>query len=149
MDQRSLNQRSVELIQHPEVRRRMWHAPMFWQVGNKDNPGPEELTLAKVDLTELEVLLAAAALLPSQCAAELNERTPGRADFIIRQVHRGERPLLSPRPLSTQRSIQSTIAARSAAKPLYIRLASPIERSAAVSSAHRTGLSRSVPMFSK
>ncbi|HKK04504.1 MAG TPA: hypothetical protein VKA50_01520 [Gammaproteobacteria bacterium] len=93
MDTQALNSRCVELIQSEDVRKRMWHAPMFWEVG-KDNPAPGELTHPKFDLVELEVLLSAAALQPSQCAEELNEREPGRADFIIRQVHRGELPLL-------------------------------------------------------
>lgn len=93
MDTQALNSRCVDLIQSDDVRKRMWHPPMFWEVGS-DNPAPDDLQQPKFDLMELEVLLSAAALQPSQCADELNEREPGRADFIIRQVHRGELPLL-------------------------------------------------------
>lgn len=94
MDAGELNRRCVSLIQEPDVLLRMWHAPMFWDVGTLDDPRPEELSRPKFDLYELEVVLATAALQPSQCAAEVNAREPGRADFIMRQVRRGERPLL-------------------------------------------------------
>lgn len=95
MDPRALNQRCVELMRHPRVVAQMWHAPMFWHV-DKDNPGPADLTRPRVDLCELEVMLATAAGLPSECAALLEQRQPGRAQFIARSVRRGERPWLAP-----------------------------------------------------
>ena len=66
----------------------------FWQVGNQMNVAPTELTDPKVDTCELEVMLSAAALTDSQCAAELDKREPGRAAFIQRQIREGMRPLL-------------------------------------------------------
>jgi len=98
MDVKNLNRRCVELAQHPDVKLRMWHPPMFWDVGALDDPSPEDLTRPKVDLLELEVVLAAAAWVPSECADELNTREPGRADFLTRQVRRGELPLLHRAP---------------------------------------------------
>jgi len=96
VDSQELNKRCVELFQNPNVRLRMWDARMFWRVGDRQNPRPEELTQPKVDPCELEVLLAAAALTESQCAAELDKKEPGRAAFIQRQVRDGMRPLLRP-----------------------------------------------------
>lgn len=82
-------------MQHPRVKLQMWHPRMFWYV-KRDNPNPRELKRPKVDLQELEVMLAAAALEPSQAAAELDARRPGRAEFILRAVRSGQRPLLAP-----------------------------------------------------
>jgi len=96
MDQQNLNQRCVDLMQHPRVRMQMWNPRMFWKCTRKLNLTAEELTDPKVDLCELEVMLSAAALEQSQCADELNSRNPGRADFIARSVRTGQRPLLSP-----------------------------------------------------
>lgn len=94
MDEQQLNARCVELVQHPDVKLRMWHPRMFWDVGSLDDPLPEDLSKPKFDLRELEVVLSAAAMAPSECAEEVNAREPGRADFLIRQVRRGELPLL-------------------------------------------------------
>ncbi|AEK59042.1 hypothetical protein [Acidithiobacillus caldus] len=96
MDHQELNKRCVELFQNANVRRRMWDARMFWRVGDRMNPTPEELTQPKVDPCELEVMLATAALTESQCAPELDKKEPGRAAFIQRQVREGMRPLLRP-----------------------------------------------------
>lgn len=95
MEQTALNRRCVELMQHPRVKLQMWHPRMFWYV-EKDNPKPADLKRPKVDLWELEVMLSAAARERSQAAGELDARIPGRADFITRAVHSGQRPLLAP-----------------------------------------------------
>ena len=95
MDQETLNQRCVRLMQHPRVKLQMWYPGMFWDIDDSQDPSPSQLTRPKVDLRELEVMLSAAAYEPSVCAQELNAEQPGRADFIIRAVHHGERPLLS------------------------------------------------------
>ena len=94
VDPKALNARCVELFQNPNVRLRLWNARMFWQVGNQMNVAPTALTDPKVDTCELEVMLSAAALTDSQCAAELDKREPGRAAFIQRQIREGMRPLL-------------------------------------------------------
>lgn len=95
MDKEALNQRCVQLMQHPRVKLQMWCSRMFWDAGDSEDPSPSQLTKPKVDLRELEVMLSSAAYEPSLCANELNAEKPGRADFIIRVVHHGERPLLS------------------------------------------------------
>jgi hypothetical protein len=77
MNREELNRRCVELFQHPDVQLRCWHPRMFWETNMKDNPRPEELTRPKVDLRELEVLLAESAHVPSECADELNRRIRG------------------------------------------------------------------------
>lgn len=59
-----------------------------------ENPKPEDLQQPKVDLRELEVLLAEATHQDSQCAAELEQEEPGRATLIRHMVERGEMPLL-------------------------------------------------------
>jgi len=89
-----LNRRCVDLFQNPDVQLHCWHPRMFWETRMKENPAPEELTTPKVDLRELEVLLAETAHVPSQCAEELNQEAPGRADLIRHMVHRGEMPYL-------------------------------------------------------
>lgn len=94
MDQNELNTRCVELFQSPRVMQKMWNARMFWEFGRKLNPQAADLTVPKVDLEELEVLLSAAAYVDSQCAAAVNAREAGRADFIRRAVQSGQRPLL-------------------------------------------------------
>lgn len=94
MDKTELNNRCVDLFFHPRVQQKLWHPRMFWDVGSQLSPKRSELTKPKVDLVELEVLLAAAAYEPSQCADELNTREPGRADFIRRAVQSGQRPML-------------------------------------------------------
>jgi hypothetical protein len=94
MDQTELNQRCVNLFFHPRVQTKLWHPRMFWDVGMELSPKPTDLTKPKVDLMELEVLLAAAAYEDSQCANDLNNREAGRADFIRRAVQSGQRPLL-------------------------------------------------------
>lgn len=94
MDQAALNKRCVELFQHPRVKLRLWHPRMFWKMKDQWNPSPDTWNDPKVDLCELEVMLSALAYEPSQCAAELNQREPGRADFIARQVRGGMRPML-------------------------------------------------------
>ncbi len=96
MDAHALNTRCVELFQNPNVKLRMWNARMFWQVGDQLNVPSEKLTQPKVDLCELEVMLAAAALTDSHCAPELDKKEPGRVAFIQRQVREGMRPLLKP-----------------------------------------------------
>lgn len=103
MDSSELNTRCVELFFSPRVMQRMWNARMFWEIGRRQNPGAGDLTIPKVDPEELEVLLSAAAYVPSECAEALNAREPGRADFIRRAVRSGQRPLL--------RSNQEAIAA--------------------------------------
>ena len=92
MDPKALNTRCVELFQNPNVRLRMWNARMFWQVGDQMNVAPAALTTPKVDTCELEVMLSAAALTVSQCAADLDKREPGRVAFIQRQVRDVMRP---------------------------------------------------------
>ncbi|MEJ2060055.1 MAG: hypothetical protein P8Y64_06140 [Gammaproteobacteria bacterium] len=94
MDQNALNARCVELFQHPRVQQMMWSPRMFWDIGRTLTSKPTDWTSPKVDLCELEVLLAAAAYVDSQCATELNGREPGRADFIRRAVQSGQRPML-------------------------------------------------------
>ncbi|MGM0552372.1 MAG: hypothetical protein ACQETK_00965 [Pseudomonadota bacterium] len=94
MDQQELNNRCVALFQSPRVQTKLWNPRMFWNVGRILNVKPEQLTEPKVDLCELEVMLAAAAYEPSQCADNLNEREDGRADFIRRAVQSGQRPFL-------------------------------------------------------
>jgi hypothetical protein len=94
MNNEELNQRCVDLLKKPGVQHQLWHPRMFWEVGALDNPAASDLTDPKVDLSELEVMLATAANEPSLCRDEVNERRPGRADFIQRQIRRGERPLL-------------------------------------------------------
>lgn len=96
MDSKALNIRCVELFQNPNVRLRMWNARMFWHVGDQMNVAPAALTDPKVDTCELEVMLSAAALTNSECAAELDKKEPGRVAFIQRQVREGMRPLLRP-----------------------------------------------------
>ena len=95
MDKTELNARCVELYNHPRVRNMMWNARMFWDFGRKLNPTNEDLTTPRVDLCELEVMLSAAAWCESRCAADLNSRNPGRADFIRRAVQSGQRPILA------------------------------------------------------
>lgn len=94
MNHEELNQRCVELLKKPGVQHQLWHPRMFWEVGALDNPTATDLTHPKVDLSELEVMLSMAANEPSMCRDEVNERWPGRADFIQRHIRRGERPLL-------------------------------------------------------
>jgi hypothetical protein len=94
MEQTELNQRCVDLFFHPRVQTKLWHPRMFWDIGMQQSPKPTDLTTPKVDLMELEVLLAAAAYEASECADALNAREPGRADFIRRAVQSGQRPLL-------------------------------------------------------
>jgi hypothetical protein len=91
---KALQQRCAELYFHRRVQRCMWSPRLFWQL-EQDVARTRDLTRPRVDLLELEVLLAAAAGVPSECADELNTRSPGRADFIRRSVGKGERPLLS------------------------------------------------------
>ena len=95
MDKNELNKRCVELYYSPRVQNMMWSASMFWNVGRKLNPTADDLSNPKVDLCELEVLLSAAAWSESKCAADLNSRNPGRADFIRRAVQTGQRPLIA------------------------------------------------------
>ncbi|MDX5333604.1 MAG: hypothetical protein LPK58_06120 [Gammaproteobacteria bacterium] len=94
MNDRELNQRCVELMQNPDVMNHMWHPRMFWETRMKDNPTPDELVDPKVDLLELEVMLAEVAHVPSACAAELERREPGRADLIRHMIRRGDMPFL-------------------------------------------------------
>lgn len=94
MDKAALNQRCITLFQHPRVKLRLWHPRMFWKVGDVFNPDPKTWNEAKVDLCELEVLLSAAAFESSECAETVNQKEPGRADFITRQARGGMRPLL-------------------------------------------------------
>lgn len=94
MDQDQLNQRCVELFQHPRVKNMMWHPRMFWNIESQLSTKPEAWTKPKVDLCELEVLLSAAAYEESQCAADLDSREQGRAGFIRRAMQSGQRPLL-------------------------------------------------------
>lgn len=93
-DPDALNRRCVELFYHPRVQLSLWSAGLFW-ILDQDVVQPDDLTRPKVDLEELEVMLAATARVPSECAESLDGRRPGRADFIRRAAHRGERPLLS------------------------------------------------------
>ena len=95
MDKTELNTRCVELFNSPRVKNMMWNPRMFWNFGRKLNPTEADLTTPRVDLCELEVMLAAAAWTDSQCAADLNSRNPGRADFIRRAVQSGQRPILT------------------------------------------------------
>ena len=95
MEKTELNNRCVELFNHPRVRNMLWNPRMFWNYGRKLNPTEADLTTPRVDLCELEVLLSAAAWTESTCAADLNGRNPGRADFIRRAVQSGQRPILA------------------------------------------------------
>lgn len=94
MNARELNQRCIDLFQNPDVRNRMWHPRMFWNVHGQDAPGNDALREPKVDLMELEVLFAEAAHVSSVCADELERRQPGRCGFIRRMIRRGDMPLL-------------------------------------------------------
>mgnify|MGYP006272362123 FL=1 len=94
MNQEELNDRCIKLLRSQGVQNQMWHPRMFWEVGALDNPTSQDLTRPKVDLSELEVMLATAANEPSLCRDEVNARRPGRAEFIERHIRRGERPLL-------------------------------------------------------
>lgn len=94
MDLQELNRRCVQLFYHPDVQLHCWHPRLFWAIEPRENPAPEDLTRAKVDLMELEVLFAEAAHQPSLCADELERRDPGRVSLIRRMLRRGEMPLL-------------------------------------------------------
>ncbi len=94
MERTDLNRRCADLLcHHPDVKLRMWHPRMFWQTGS-DTPRVDEIMVPRVDLCELEVMLATAAMVDSQCLQELKARDPDRADYIVHPVRRGERPLL-------------------------------------------------------
>ncbi|MFN4263471.1 MAG: hypothetical protein ACK4IT_07685 [Thioalkalivibrionaceae bacterium] len=95
MNAEALNQRCVELFTSPRVANKLWSPRMFWKVGQLLNSRPDQWVDPKVDLCELEVMLSAAAYVPSECAETLNNRNPGRADFIRRAVQSGQRPLLT------------------------------------------------------
>ncbi len=71
----------------------MWHPHMFWQTGS-DIPRVDELIVPKVDLCELEAMLATAAMIGSQGLQELKARDPNCADYIVHSVRSGVRPLL-------------------------------------------------------
>lgn len=94
MNAQELNRRCVELFQHPDAQLHCWHPRMFWETHMVENPKPEDLQQPKVDLRELEVLLAETTHQDSQCAAELEQEDPGRATLIRHMVDRGEMPLL-------------------------------------------------------
>lgn len=94
MNEKELNQRCVELFQNPDVMRHMWHPRMFWETHMKDNPTPDDLVDPKVDLMELEVMLAEVAHVPSECASDLESREPGRSELIQHMIRRGDMPLL-------------------------------------------------------
>lgn len=95
MKQAELNQRCVELYNHPEVLKKMWAPRLFWETNNNDCAFCKTFTKPKVDLAELEVMLSAVVGEVSVCATSLNQEKPGRADFIKRSiVLLGERPLL-------------------------------------------------------
>ncbi|AOU98946.1 hypothetical protein BI364_14150 [Acidihalobacter yilgarnensis] len=93
-----INTRCVELFLRDDVRQFCWHPRMFWVVNGQDAPNARTLVTPKVDLMELEVLLSSAARVPSTCAEGLNDREAGRADFIQRNLARGDMPYLR-RPL--------------------------------------------------
>lgn len=94
MNAQDLNRRCVELFHHPDAKLHCWHPRMFWETHMLENPKPEDLQEPKVDLRELEVMLAEAAHEPSQCAEELEQEEPGRATLIRHMMERGEMPLL-------------------------------------------------------
>ncbi|MFP4131573.1 hypothetical protein [Thiohalospira sp.] len=94
MNQDELNERCIKLLKSPGVQNQLWHPRMFWEVGALDNPTASDLTRPKVDLSELEVMLATAANEESLCREDVNAQHPGRAEFIERHIRRGERPLL-------------------------------------------------------
>lgn len=94
MNRQELNERCVQLFQNPDVMRHFWHPRMFWETHMKDNPQPDELVEPKVDLMELEVMLAEVAHVDSACADELESREPGRAELIQLMIRRGDMPLL-------------------------------------------------------
>ena len=80
MERNDLNWRCAEMLyHHPEAKLRMWHPRMFWQTGS-DIPRVDELIVPKVDLCELEAMLATAAMIDSQCLQELKASDPNRAD---------------------------------------------------------------------
>lgn len=94
MNEQELNERCIQLFQNPDVRKRMWHPGMFWNVHGQDTPTTDQMREPKVDLLELEVLFAEVAHQPSLCADDLNRREPGRAEFIRRMIDRGDMPYL-------------------------------------------------------
>ncbi len=98
MTEQQLNQRCIDLMQHPDVKKMMWNARMFWHIGNQlaVKYDPEFLAKPKVDLRELEVLLSEAAGEASQCLETLNNEKNQRGDFIVRALRSGYRPYLTP-----------------------------------------------------
>lgn len=95
MNERELNRRCVELFFNPDVQLHCWHPRMFWEVEPLENPMADDLTDPKVDLRELEVILAEAAHQPSVAATELEAENPGRAELIRHMLHRGDMPFLN------------------------------------------------------
>lgn len=89
-----LNRRCVELFHAPGARRRLWHPRMFWHTHLVENPKPEDLQDPKVDLAELEFLLARVNDQASLCADEIEAREPGRTALLQHMIDRGEMPLL-------------------------------------------------------
>jgi len=94
MNTQELNRRCVELFYHPDTQLHCWHPRMFWETNMVENPKPEDLQRPKVDLHDLEVLLAEAAHQESQCAEELERKEPGRPALIRHMMERGEMPFL-------------------------------------------------------
>lgn len=94
MNAQELNRRCVDLFHHPDAQLHCWHPRMFWETHMVENPKPEDLQQPKVDLRELEVLLAEVTHQDSQCATELEQEDPGRTTLIRHMVERGEMPLL-------------------------------------------------------
>ena len=94
MNAQELNRRCVELFHRPDAKLHYWHPRVFWSTHMVESPKPEDLQEAKVDLHELEVMLAEAAGEISQCAQELDRGQPGQSALIRHMMERGEMPLL-------------------------------------------------------
>jgi len=90
----AVNARCVRLLRSPALQTRMWHPRMFWDIGKLENPDDANLVKPKVDVDQLEVMLAAAAQEPSECLEAVEERRPGKGRQIQRMVRQGQMPLL-------------------------------------------------------
>ncbi len=84
-----LQQRCLQLMAHPKVQAHCWQPQLFWSQ-------QAEQWIPRVDLRELEVLLATIAGEVPQYADELDRSRPGRSGFIARNALRGEMPYLTP-----------------------------------------------------
>ncbi|MDH4274007.1 MAG: hypothetical protein OEW08_03100 [Gammaproteobacteria bacterium] len=91
-----VNQRCIELFFHPRVQAMGWYVELYWQLPDCARCSPLALNTPKVDLIELEVLLATVANTPSWYANKLDRQLPTRSEFIRTAVKHGRLPLLRP-----------------------------------------------------